>query len=555
MSNPACPKQGGGFQIALFSVLFCVLAAQPALATILIPATGGELISADTANTTFTLLSGLVLDEQDDGDIGLGTVTLTAPAGFVFDASATVQVEVTRIHGSGSSNRNINEAPNGTLLNVTSISPTEIVFTVLDDSDGNVWNRLTWQNVRVTPSAGTPLANGSILLGGTSEIEDVPANSSAGNLAEITGIFAQLILSPASTAIEQGANQTYAASGADQFGNALGDMTVLTVFWADAAAGGSWAANTYVSSAAGTWTVWGNASGVLGTATLTVTDITPPVITLLGTNPHRGEAGIPYADPGAEASDDTDGNITAAITTTSAVNASVPGNYSVMYAVNDSAGNNATASRTVEVVDTTPPVIALLGDASVDMEEGQPYSDAGAVASDIVDGNLTGAISVSGSVSTGTIGTYTLTYSVQDSSGNAAEVSRTVDVQKQGGIRRGRLVGSYFAASTAPAAGAQSASPESSSTSATSAGSEGVSPAGTSSQENAGTQAAPAEQAPRTELPGIIERRQPSRITGAVTGTRRGTSWLWFAGLGALALGALGTAWTNRDRIKRHFSE
>jgi len=78
--------------------------------------------------------------------------------------------------------------------------------------------------------------------------------------------------------------------------------------------------------------------------------------------------------------------------------------------------------------DTTPPVITLIGSANVSITQGDNYTDEGATATDDVDGDLTSSISVSGSVDTATIGNYILTYSVSDSAGNSASLSRNVDV-------------------------------------------------------------------------------------------------------------------------------
>ena len=47
------------------------------------------------------------------------------------------------------------------------------------------------------------------------------------------------------------------------------------------------------------------------------------------------------------------------------------------------------------------------------------------LATDNYDGDLTSSIVVSGSVDTSTIGTYTLTYDVSDTSGNAADSSNS----------------------------------------------------------------------------------------------------------------------------------
>ena len=78
--------------------------------------------------------------------------------------------------------------------------------------------------------------------------------------------------------------------------------------------------------------------------------------------------------------------------------------------------------------DKVAPVIELLGEEKVVVELGADYEDAGAKATDSVDGTLT-VISVS-TVNTDAVGIYTVTYSVKDAAGNeAVEVTRTVEVQ------------------------------------------------------------------------------------------------------------------------------
>jgi hypothetical protein len=102
----------------------------------------------------------------------------------------------------------------------------------------------------------------------------------------------------------------------------------------------------------------------------------------------------------------------------------------VTYNVQDAAGNAAPQQvRLVRVVDTTPPVITLLGANPLLVRRGDPFVDPGATAVDTRDGNLTGQISVSGSINTRVVGNYTLTYRAQDSAGNAATArTRTVQV-------------------------------------------------------------------------------------------------------------------------------
>ncbi|MEM4243130.1 MAG: DUF5011 domain-containing protein, partial [Candidatus Woesearchaeota archaeon] len=168
----------------------------------------------------------------------------------------------------------------------------------------------------------------------------------------------------------------------------------------------------------------------VGTFQITVQDTTPPVITLLGSDPVDVEVGSVYTDDGATALDNYDGDLTASIITVNPVDTGVLGTYIVTYDVNDSSGNPAVqVTRTVNVVDTTAPVITLVGSDNVDVEVGSVYTDDGATALDNYDGDLTASIITVNPVDTNTLGTYTVTYDVADSSGNpAVQVTRTVNV-------------------------------------------------------------------------------------------------------------------------------
>ena len=79
--------------------------------------------------------------------------------------------------------------------------------------------------------------------------------------------------------------------------------------------------------------------------------------------------------------------------------------------------------------DTTAPVITRLGSATVSLNVGETYSDAGATATDNVDGTITSSIVTVNPVNVNTAGTYTVTYNVSDAAGNAAtQVTRSVTV-------------------------------------------------------------------------------------------------------------------------------
>ena len=79
-------------------------------------------------------------------------------------------------------------------------------------------------------------------------------------------------------------------------------------------------------------------------------DTNSPVITVLGVNPISHCIGSEYVDQGATAQDEEDGDITDKINTTNNVDADQIGAYTVVYTVEDKAGNSATATRTVEVI-------------------------------------------------------------------------------------------------------------------------------------------------------------------------------------------------------------
>ncbi|WP_281557857.1 immunoglobulin-like domain-containing protein [Thalassomonas sp. RHCl1] len=92
----------------------------------------------------------------------------------------------------------------------------------------------------------------------------------------------------------------------------------------------------------------------------------------------------------------------------------------------------ADVSRSFSVLDATAPVIVLNGDGAITIAQGSSYSDAGASASDNVDGDISSSIVSIESVDTSKVGSYTVTFNVTDTAGNAAvEVTRTVTVTDQ----------------------------------------------------------------------------------------------------------------------------
>ena len=78
-------------------------------------------------------------------------------------------------------------------------------------------------------------------------------------------------------------------------------------------------------------------------------DTANPELELFGGAAITREAGQAWAEPGVEAHDARDGNLTANVTVTGTVDVNSTGTYVLTYSVADAAGNTATATRTVTV--------------------------------------------------------------------------------------------------------------------------------------------------------------------------------------------------------------
>ena len=161
---------------------------------------------------------------------------------------------------------------------------------------------------------------------------------------------------------------------------------------------------------------------VSGARTVNVVDTTKPVIEIYGSNPMTVEAlSGPYMDPGANAWDAYDASVTGgSIITVSTVDTAKVGAYSVTYTASDGFGNQTEVIRLVYIVDTTPPVITILGpNPDTVFAFSGPYPETGAQAYDAIDGDLSAQIQMVSTVDMTRAGIYAVTYSVADLSGNA----------------------------------------------------------------------------------------------------------------------------------------
>ena len=166
-------------------------------------------------------------------------------------------------------------------------------------------------------------------------------------------------------------------------------------------------------------------------------DTVPPVITLKGASTITLEASFAcYYEPGFSALDAVDGDVTGAMTVSAPANPSFSltlGSYSIVYTAVDQSGNKATATRTVIVQDTTPPVVTLINSTAMTIPYLYIWVEPGYYAFDHYNGNLTNnvnaTISPSGPIDTTLPNTvYTITYVVSDASGNQGTATRTVTI-------------------------------------------------------------------------------------------------------------------------------
>ena len=88
-------------------------------------------------------------------------------------------------------------------------------------------------------------------------------------------------------------------------------------------------------------------------------------------------------------------------------------------------GGSDTPTQGPPVQDTTPPVVTLNGEATINHEQGTNFTDLGASATDDTDGNVN--VTTTGEVGSAA-GIYTLTYTASDAAGNSATATRQVTV-------------------------------------------------------------------------------------------------------------------------------
>ena len=79
-------------------------------------------------------------------------------------------------------------------------------------------------------------------------------------------------------------------------------------------------------------------------------DVASPEMSILGDANITQLQGVAWVDPGVEAHDVRDGNLTSSVSVSGTVDVNATGTYTLTYTVSDAAGNNASLTRTVNIV-------------------------------------------------------------------------------------------------------------------------------------------------------------------------------------------------------------
>src|SRR5574344_8498 len=139
---------------------------------------------------------------------------------------------------------------------------------------------------------------------------------------------------------------------------------------------------------------------------VTVKELDPPTITLVGNEDTYVCPSKDYIEEGYKAIDNYDGDIT------DKVNRIINGN-NITYAVSDTSGNDTTVVRNLVYKDITSPEIELVG-GDVTLYVGNTYNEQGYKATDNCLGDITSSVEVSNNINTNIKGSYLVTYKVSD---------------------------------------------------------------------------------------------------------------------------------------------
>ena len=324
---------------------------------------------SDAGSSSFDLHSGISGSVTSAGTVNpsvIGTYTITYNVSDNAGNAATTVIRTINVVDATAPTVAFGTNGNSTYAKTrsTTVTVSDMYGTVTASSLKYLWNTST--TAPSEASFTTSFANGGTNITPTGVTGSyylwILAKDTSGNTTITrTNVFnldntKPVITLTGTSSVNVNKGSTYSDAGATANDNINGSISVTS----------SGSVNVNI---VGTYIITYNASDSSGntanpvTRSVNVIDVLAPVITILGSNPVTHQINTAYSDAGSTALDDVDGNVTSKIVTTSTVNPSVVGNYSVTYKVSDNKGNQASVSRTVYVRDTIAPTIttALAG--------------------------------------------------------------------------------------------------------------------------------------------------------------------------------------------------
>jgi PKD repeat protein len=176
---------------------------------------------------------------------------------------------------------------------------------------------------------------------------------------------------------------------------------------------------------------------VTATRTVIIVDTQKPTVTLVGDATYTMDVNTMFAEPGVIITDNFD-NITSWDTsgtffaTFANGFADKLGSYTLIYTVADQSGNEATVTRTINVVDRIAPTVTMLGEPTINVCRWAVYTDPGLDISDNFNAKGDLKVTEEGSFTkhrTMFAGRYNLRFKVEDKSGNVTYSAwRSIDV-------------------------------------------------------------------------------------------------------------------------------
>jgi hypothetical protein len=159
------------------------------------------------------------------------------------------------------------------------------------------------------------------------------------------------------------------ASHARRHGSTAGSGTINSYSWAEGSTPLGTGSTLSVSLAAGSHTITLTVTDTGGGSdtddvVVNIADTVAPAIHVAGSNPMTVECHTTFTDPGVIATDACAGSVP--VNSSGTVDANTPGTYAIHYTASDGS-HTASATRTVNVVDTTPPSISCPADIVVSL--------------------------------------------------------------------------------------------------------------------------------------------------------------------------------------------